>query len=235
MDLLTERAFAMVSVTASSADLVGYDVLTAQPPALTLPPVQLGLTGGGVSNPMLTMLEVVRRCFTNITSPSTTVVSGTAAGAVAVTLGLTTPSGITGMLQGQPFMISAAGTPSAALTASAATTSTTIRKVLVTLGLSAQPTGISGGFAIAGGVVQFVYGSAMNTSAMACTSGAQAASFWDYVPLPMPSAGEVPIGWICVPNSMTAAQATINSCMFTDYRVTQGVNLSAMMQGLMQP
>ncbi len=81
MDLLTERAYAMVSMTASSADLIGYDVLTAQPPALTLPPLQLGITGGGVSNPMLTMLELVRRCFTNITTPSTTVISGTAAGA----------------------------------------------------------------------------------------------------------------------------------------------------------
>lgn len=234
MDVQSERVFALVSSLVSSVDGVQYHTVTPQPPPLALAPVSF--TGvGGVSNPMLTMVEVLRRSFTYITTPSTTLVSGTAAGAVAVTLMTTGPSGIQGMLQGMPFVVSATGTPSAALGASAATTSTTIRKVLVTLGLSAQPTGISGGFALAGGTVQFVYGSAMNTSAMACTSASQALSFWDYVPLPMPSAGEVPLGWICVPNSFTAAQATIGSGMFTDYRVTQGINFSAMMLGLTQP
>ena len=75
----------------------------------------------------------------------------------------------------------------------------------------------------------------MATRGMGCTAGSQAYSYWDYVPLPVPSAHEIPVGWICVPNSFTAAQATINSCMFTDYRVTQGLNMSAMLQGRAQP
>ena len=234
--VVNDLLYANVSATVSAGDGVTYDLLTAQPPSLPTPP--FAFTGGaGVSCPAIDMLEFMRRTMTHITSPSATIVSGTAAGAVAVTLGTVGPSGITGMMQGYPFALSAAGTLSAALGASAATTSQQIRKVLVTLALSSFPIGGSGlsGFALAGGVVQFVYGSAMTTSAMACTSGSQAYSYWDYVPLPLASAQEVPVGWINVANSCTAAQATINSCMFTDYRVTQGLNMSAMLQGRAQP
>ena len=237
MRVNNELLYANVSGTVSAGDGVLYEFTSPQPPSLPVPPFTF-TGGGGVSCPAVDMLEFMRRCVTHITTPSTTIVSGTAAGAVAVTLGTVGPSGITGLLQGFPFSISAAGTPSAALGASAVTTSTQIRKVLVTIALSAFPLGTSNGtsgFALGGVTVQFNYGSAMTTGAMSCTSASQAYSFWDYVPLPLPSAQEIPVGWICVPNSFTAAQATINSGMLTDYRVMQGLNMSAMLQGRTQP
>jgi hypothetical protein len=232
MDVQTERAFAMVSAVVSAGDGVQYDYLAAQPPALQLPPVSF--TGvGGVSAPMLTMLEVLRRCFTNITTPSTTIVSGGSAGSVALAFGTATPSGIAGMFQGVPFVLSAAGTLSAQPTSLISTASNQIRKVLVTIGMSALP--VASSLALGGGTVQFVYGQAVTVSAGAVTSGGQGLSYFDYLPLPQCSAGEIPMGWINVPNSFATSAGIPNSCMFTDYRVTQGINLSAMMQGVPQP
>jgi len=232
MDLLAERGYAMVSGTVSAADGVVYDMLQAQPPALPTGTVTFG-TATGVSAPQMTLLELFRRCFTNITTPSTSINSGGSAGSVALTFGTATPSGIAGMFQGVPFVLSAAGTLSGSPTSLISTTSAQIRKVLVTIGMSAI--GGQSSLALGGGTVQFVYGTTYTTSAGGCTSGSQETSFWDLVPWPMASAGEVPVGGLKVPNSFATSAGIINSCMVSDLRLFQGVNLSAMMQGIMQP
>lgn len=233
MQVQSEPLFVMVSGSVSAAgNEAPYDVLSPQPPLLQGPPVAF-IGGAGVSNPQLTMLEFMRRCVTNITTPSTTIVSGGSAGSIALAFGTATPSGIAGMFQGVPFVLSAAGTISAQPTGAISTTSNQIRKVLVTLTMSALP--VASSLALAGGAVGFEYGSAMTTSAGAVTSGGQGYSYFDYVPLPLPSANEIPVGWLNVVNSFSVSAGIINSCMFTDYRVTQGLNMSAMLQGLPQP
>ncbi len=235
-----EKLFAMVSAVVSAGDGVQYDTMAPQPPALPpLPP--MGQTGvGSVSNPMFDMLEWLRRSVTHITTPSTTIISGTGASSVAIAFGTATPSGIAGMFQGWPFVISGLGTLSGSPTSACSTTSSQIRKVLVTLGMSALPPGSATGqgssLALGGGTVQFVYGSAVATSAGAVTSGGQTISYFDYVPLPRASAGEIPLGWINVVNStLLSVAGIVNSCMITDYRATQGLNMSAMLLGMQQP
>jgi hypothetical protein len=232
MDAQSERLFVLASTTVSAGDGVVYDYLGPQPPAMQASPINW--TGNGsISTPMMTMLEFMRRCVTNITTPSASINSGGSAGSVAINFGTATPSGIAGMFQGVPFVLSAAGTLSGSPTSAWSTASYQIRKVLVTIGMS----GLSGqsSLALAGGTVQFTYGSAMVTSAMGCTSGSQAISYWDYVPWPLPSANEIPIGGLLVPNSTAVSAGIINSCMISDLRVFQGVNMSAMMVGVTQP
>jgi len=231
MDVQAERLYALASGTASAGDGIPYDTMLPQPPPAPTFPVSF--TGAGsVSAPMMTMVEFIRRQVTYCTSPSATLVSGGSAGSIAITLGAN-PSGICGFIQGWPFALSALGTPSAALTSLASTASNQIRKVLVTIGMSAMPPASS--FALGGGTVQFVYGSAAMTSANGCTSGGQGISYFDYLPLPQASANEIPMGWLNIPNSFATSAGIANSMMFTDWRVTQGVNLSAMMIGVQQP
>ena len=82
----------------------------------------------------------------------------------------------------------------------------------------------------------------MPTSATAVSSrgasgvgGTIIASFFDYVPLPLPSAGEIPVGWLNVPNNF-AISATVSSTMlWSDLRAVQGINMSAMMPNVQQP
>ena len=231
MDVQSERLFVLTSANVSAGDGIVYDYVGPQQPALQLSPINW--TGNGsVSNPMVTMLEFMRRCMTHILTPSATIASGGSAGAVAITFGAT-PSGYYGMFQGVPFQLSATGTLSAQPTSLISTASNQIRKVLVCIGMSALP--VASSLALGGGTVQFEYGSAMTTSAGAVTSGGQGISYFDYVPLPFPSANEIPVGWLNVPNSFATSAGIINSCMFTDYRVTQGLNFSAMMLGVQQP
>lgn len=223
-----DMVFATVSAAVSAGDGVTYDVTVPQPPPQPPFPTAGQATGvGSVSNPQIDMLEVIRRCFTNITTPSTTLVSGGSAGSIALAFGTATPSGIAGMFQGVPFVLSAAGTMSGSPTSLMSTASYEIRKVLVCIGMSALP--VASSLALAGGTVQFTYGPAYRTSALGCTSGAQSVSYFDYVPLPRPSANEIPVGWYAVVNSVATSAGLINSCMFTDFRVTQGLNFSAMM------
>ena len=232
MNVIQEQIYANVSAPVSAGDGVQFDVLLPQPPVLLTG--NRGVSTAGVSAPMYNMLELIRRMFTHIDSPSATLASGGSAGSVQITFGGTAlGSGIVGKLQGWPFVLSAAGALSAQPTSAISTASNQIRKVLVTLGMSALP--VASSFALAGGTVQFVYGSAMTTSAGACTSGGQGASFFDLIPLPTPSANEIPVGWINVVNSFAASAGINASHMFTDWRVTQGINLSAMMAGLAQP
>lgn len=233
MDVASEKLFAWVSAAVSAGDGLPYDYLGPQPPPppLASPGQALSFTGvAGVSMPQITMLELVRRLATNITTPSTSINSGASAAAIAVAFGTATPSGIAGQFQGVPFVLSAAGTLSGAPTSLISTTSNQIRKVLVTIGMSALAGQSS--LALAGGSVQFVYGPAVVTSTNAVLSGGQELSYFDYVPLPQASANEVPVGWINVTNSFLVSTGIANHHMHSDLRVLQGLPLSAMMQGL---
>ena len=222
-----EPVYAVVSTLVSAGDGVGYEFTAPAPAPLTQPQTLDGRSGAGVSNPQIDLLEAFRRCFTNITTPSTTIVSGGSAGSVALAFGTATPSGIAGMFQGVPFVLSAAGTLSGAPTSLVSTASNEIRKVLVCIGMSAVP--VASSLALGGGTIQFTYGPAVRTSANACTSGGQGLSYWDYVPMPRPSANEVPVGWLNIPNSFATSAGIANSHMITDFRVTQGLNFSAML------
>lgn len=231
-DVHSEMLYGTVSAAVSAGDGIPYRTDQPQPPALIKGAAGVSALHGGVSAPMFTMAEWVRRLSTYLTSPSATLISGGSAGAVAVTVtGL--PSGINGFIQGWPFVLSAAGHPSGSPTSLISTASNQIRKVLVTIGMSALP--VASSFALGGGTVQFVYGSAFATSALAATSGGQGASYFDFVPLPVPSANEVPVGWLNIPNSFSVSAGLNASHMVTDFRVTQGINLSALWQGVPQP
>lgn len=231
MDVRSTQVYGMVSAAVSGGDGVQHRTLQPQPPALGA-----SAYPGPVSAPTFAWAEMLRRLVTYIMSPSATIVSGGSAGAIAIAFGANTlggASGILGMFQGVPFVLSAAGTLSGSPTSAISTASTTIRKVLVTIGMSALP--VASSLALGGGTVQFVYGSAYNTSAGAATSGGQGVSYFDFVPLPIPSAGEIPVGWLNIPNSFAVSAGINASHMFTDYRVTQGVNLSALLAGIPQP
>jgi hypothetical protein len=219
MDVRSEKLFGYVSSPVSAGDgtpykYTGPEPLTSATPAL------------------MTMAELIRRMVTHITTPSAAIVSGGSAGSVAIAFGTATPSGIAGMFPGWPFVLSAAGTISGSPTSLISTASTTIRKVLVTIGMSAIPAQSSLG--LAGGTVQFVYGSAYTVSAGAVTAGGQSA-FFDLVPLPVPSANEIPVGWLNVYNSFATSAGIANTQMIVDYRATQGVDMSALLAGTPQP
>lgn len=240
MDVLRTNVYGVVSLAVSAGDGIPIDVLAAQPPALVtglaaLASVPAGAPTGlqGVSAPMQTWAEMLRRLFTHLNSPSAVISGGASGFAIHVVVPSTAPtSGIQGMIQGVPFVIGAAanlvGTPTAAMS----TTSNQIRKVLVTMAVSALP--VQGGLNSANATVQFVYGSAMITSASVVNSGG-AASYFDLVPLPLPSAGEVPVGWLNVPNNFPISAAISATMMWSDLRAIQGLNLSALLQGRMQP
>lgn len=183
------------------------------------------------SSYLTTFMEVLRRSFTHITSPSATIISGGSAGAIALT-GTGLPSGINGRFQGWPFSLSHAGTLSAQPVSTISTASNQIRRVLVTLGMSALST-VTSSLALGGGTLQFVYGRAFLTSAGAA-SNADASQF-NTVPIPLPSAGEVPIGWLQIPNSFAASAGLANSNMKVDWRAIQGIDFSAIMPLVQQP
>ena len=213
MDVRTELFYGLVSASVSSGDGVAYKTIGPQPSSLMM------------------MSELIRRMMTHLTVPSATLVSGGSAAAVGITVtGL--PSGIQGRIQGVPFSLSAAGILSAAPTSAVSTASTTIRKVLVTITMSALP--VNSSLALGGGSVGFVYGSAYSTSAGVVTSGGQT-SYFDLVPLPLPSANEVPVGWLNIPNSFATSAGLASSNMISDLRSVQGVNLSALLAGVPQP
>jgi len=212
MSVEGENIYSIASVPVSAGDGRPY---TYTGP--TLPPT-------GVSAPQIDMLEFMRRCMTHIFTPSATLASGGSAGSIALTFGA---SGVAGMVQGVPFIISATGTLSGSPTSLISTASNEIRKVLVCIGMSALP--VASSFALAGGVLQFTYGPAVRTSANAANSGGLGLSYFDAVALPRASANEVPVGWINVVNSFPTSAGINASHMFTDYRVVQGMNFSAIL------
>lgn len=228
MDVRTEKVMAFVSSLVSAGDGIQYKTLAAQPPADT----KLG-----ASHAQILWIEMLRRSLTYVASPSATLISGGSLGAVALSpsSGMTTESGFAGRFQGMPFYFSTvSGAWSGQPGSGASTASNQIRKVLVTVAMSALPVSTFAGASGPTGLT-FVIGSAMTTSANAATSGGQGVSYFDYVPLPLPSAGEIPVGWLNWPNSQAASAAIQTSWMITDYRAVQGLNLSAMMTGLPQP
>lgn len=216
MDVRSEVVYGLVSAAVSGPDGIPYKTLAPQ------------------ALPLFTVTELLRRMNNRIHSPSATLASGGSAGAVQVTIPTGSPSGILGTVQGWPFSVSATGAPSGSPTSLISTSSTTIRKVLVTLGFSAFQSTMSS-LALGGVTVQFVYGSAVTTSAGAVTSGGQTASYFDNVPLPQASAHEVAVGWLNIPNSFTTSAGLAASYMVTNFQATQGVNLSAIMAGMPQP
>ncbi len=227
MNILQEMAFAPVSAQVSAGDGQIVDTMTFQPPA------------SAASNLQQTVAELFRRMFTHVLSPSATLISGGSAPAVALTIATAGPSGIWGLCQGQPFFFSAAanafsGSPTSAIS----TTSAQIRKVLVCLDVSgfggSGPAASSLTLSAVSSILKFVYGSAMATSALACTSGGQF-SYFDLVPLPLPNENQVPVGWLNIVNSFNSGTGLAASHMFSDYRVFQGYNLSAIFPTRAQP
>lgn len=240
MDVLRENVYGYVSMAVSAGDGIPIDSLVPQPAALvtglaglTVTPAGAPTGTNGVSAPMGTWAELIRRMFTHLTSPSAIISGGASGFAIHVVVPSTAPtSGIQGVIQGVPFIIGAAanlvGTPTAAMS----TTSNQIRKVLVTMTVSALP--VQGGLNSANAAIQFVYGSAMLTSASVVNSGG-AASYFDLVPLPLPSAGEIPVGWLNVPNNFPVSTAISTTMMWSDLRAVQGLNLSALLATRAQP
>lgn len=216
MDIRTEVLYGQVSAAVSGPDGIVYKTLAPQ------------------AVPLFTMAEFLRRMNNRLLSPSATLASGGSAGSVQITIPTGSPSGILGTVQGWPFSVSGTGAPSGAPTSLISTSSTTIRKVLVTLGFSAFQSTMSS-LALGGATVQFTYGSAYATSAGVVTSGGQTASYFDYVPLPQASAHEVIVGWLNVPNSFATSAGINASHMFHNFQLTQGVNLSALLAGMPQP
>ena len=215
MDVRTEMLYGLASAAVSAGDGIPYKTLTPHPN----------------DQPLMSVAEMLRRLVTHVTSPSATIVSGGSAGAVGITMtGL--PSGINGMIQGVPFSLSYTGILSAQPTSLVSTASTTIRKVLVTITMSALP--VASSLALGGGAVGFVYGSAFTTSAGVVLSGGQSAYF-DLVPEPMASANEVPIGWLNITNSFATSAGIANHQMISDLRAVQGINLSGLLAGIPQP
>lgn len=231
MDVRSERIYGMVSTLVSAGDGLQVRSLLPQPPSLVG-----SANPGPVSAPTFLWSEMLRRLVTHVISPSATVISGGSGGAVALgpSSGMTTESGFAGRFQGVPFYFSTvSGAWSGQPLSGVSTASNQIRKVLVTVPMSALPVST---FAASGPAnLTFVIGSAMTTSANAATSGGQTLSYFDSVPLPVPSAGEVPVGWLNWPNSQAVSASIQTSWMMTDYRVTQGLNMSALLQGVPQP
>lgn len=220
-ELHTDVLYARVSAQVSSIDGIAHDVLKQV----------------AASAYLGTMAEMLQKLMNRIDSPSATIASGGSAGSVQITLGTAAPvSGLKGRHHGWPFFLSATGALSGSPTSAYSTTSSQIRKVLVTLGMSALPGDASyvSSLALGGGTVQFVYGSVFATSAGAVNSGG-ASAFFNKVPLPKASAGEIPIGWLNFYNSFTPSTMIANHTMITDYRVTQGVDLSAVLGTVQQP
>lgn len=223
VDILSERMYAAVSAQTSAGDGIIIDTMIFQPPA------------SAASSLMHSMAELWRRAFTHIISPSATLISGGSAGSVALTAATAGPSGIWGLCQGMPFFLSGVAISGAPMS-SVSTASYQIRKVLVTIPISSFGQSGPSGSSLAGtATLQFIYGSAMNTSTLACTSGGQGVSYFDMVPLPLPSANEVPVGWLNIPNSFATSAGLNASHMFNDYRVMQGYNLSNILAARVQP
>jgi len=141
---------------------------------------------------------------------------------------------VAGVLQGWHFALSAASTGSAILCAAVATTSLTTRKVLCTLAFSSLVLPVASSIEIDEVILQFVYGSDFATSSMAASTGGVSA-IYNQIPLPKPSAGEIPVGWINVPNSHADGSDVTLEMLITDWREIQGYNMSAILGTVQQP
>lgn len=218
MNIATTKMYATISAPVSAIDGIQYKTMQPQ-----------------VSAFLGTMLEMLHKLHNRILTASTTLISGGSAGSVALGTsgagGASGMSGIMGTIQGWPFFITGEAL-SAQPSGQISTTSTTIRKVLVVLTASALPVASSlaaGGFSLA-----FVYGSAYTTSAGVVNSGG-ASAYFNKVPLPKPSANQVPVGWLNVYNSFATSAGIANHMMITDWRETQGINFDLILSAVVQP
>ncbi len=78
-----------------------------------------------------------------------------------------------------------------------------------------------------------MYGRAVVTSAGGASNAD--ASHFNTVPLPLPSAGEIPVGWLNIPNSFATSAGLAASMMKIDWRAVQGLDFSAIMPTVQQP
>lgn len=218
MNIKSTKLYATISAPVSAIDGIQYKTTTTQ-----------------VSAFLGTMLEMFHRLNNRILTASTTLVLGGSNASVAVGTsgagGASGMSGIMGTIQGWPFFVAGealSATPGSAIS----TNSNTIRKVLVCLTASSLP--VASSLATAGFSLQFVYGSAYSVSANAVSTGG-ASAYFNKVPLPKPSAHQVPVGWINVPNSFSSGGTISTPMLITDYRETQGVNFDLIMSAIQQP
>lgn len=215
VDIKTEKLDAFVSAQVSAIDGIQYD---------TVLPAQSAFLG--------TFAEALQRLQTRVDSPSAALVSGGSTGSVALALPSTLgASAIVGRYQGWPFILTGVGI-SGQPTSLVSTGSTTVRKVLVTLKLDDLP--VQSSIDATNVTVQFVYGSAFATSAGAVNSGG-VSSVFNKVPLPKASGGEIPVGWLNVPNSFAVSAGIADHMMLVDYRETQGYDFSAIIGNAVQP
>jgi hypothetical protein len=184
-----------------------------------------------------TMVEFMHKLNNRILTASTSVALGGSANAVAVgTSGmgsLSAMSGIYGTIQGWPFFVTGEALSAQMASWVSATTSLTIRKVLVCLTASALP--VASSLAGTGVSIQLVQGSAYAVSYSGAASTGGASAWFNKVPLPKPSAHQVVVGWINVPNDWTVSATVSTPMCITDYRETQGFNFSALMLSVVQP
>jgi len=222
MDVRSEKLYFFVSGQVSADDGVTFN---------TVP------NATGASAFLDTMADLMHKMLNRITTPSTTIISGGSAAAVAITVGTTDgASGYKGYIMGMPFTASAGGhvsaDPSSALAGACSTASNEVRKVLVCLEPSSGwPIQSSLGGTV---TVAFVNGSAFTTTAGSVASGGVSATF-NQIPLPKPSAQQIPVGWLNIPNSYTSGDGITTDMMIHDYRETQGANLSLVMTNVQQP
>ena len=210
-EIRTEQLYALVSVVTSGLD--------------TRP---LGTVQPAISAYLGTMYDMMFKLNNRITTQSAAITtSGGGASSVIVVQSPTALSGIAGIVHGWPFWLSFTGLLSGAPTSLMSTTSTTIRKVLVGLLINIPADEATSTIAITSATMGFVYGSLFATSALACTSGGQSA-FYNSVPLPLASAGMVPLGWLNVPNSAGSNFAFAGSMVIVNWRAIQGFDLSAL-------
>jgi hypothetical protein len=216
-NILTEAMVALVSGSVSAIDGQPY-----------------GHQGGQVSAHLGTLYEFMQKLLNRIDTPSATLISGNSAGAImlAAPTSVGVSAAVVGRLQGWPFAVMSANQVSGQPNSAVSTTATQIRKVLVGLTFSALP--LASSFSSnAGATMVFVVGSAYATASGAASDGA--ASQFAQVPLPKPSAGLVPLGWLNIPNGCPGSTGISATCMITDYRTTQGVDLSLTQGTVYQP
>lgn len=189
-----------------------------------------GVQANVLSATLGTAAEMFMKIFNRVLTPSACLASGGSAGAVLIqaptSVGLSATVAV--WYHGAPYhLMSATAISGQPPSATVATTSAQIRKVLVGITVSAPPLASSPS-SNAGAAMVFVVGSAFATSGGAVTSGGQSAYF-NSVGLPKPSAGMIPFGWLNIPNSFAASAGIADHMMITDWRATQGMDLSAVM------
>ena len=222
-NVLTEPLYGLVSGSVSAID--------GRP---------FGVQGGMTSAFLGTFYDWLHKQSNRILTASTALMSGGSAGAVAISTSgmgsLSAMSGIFGTLQNVPFFVTGealSGSPASDASPGYSTTSMTIRKVLVCLTISSLP--VASSIATASVTVQFVYGSAFAVSyANACSVGG-ASAWFNQVPLPKPSAMQVPVGWLNIFNSFAASAGLAAGQMICDLRATQGIDLSLLQGTVQQP